>query len=83
MLRYSSITITSDTYTGVLPEVAREAEEVPEPMAPRAAVGSDSGTAGLPQGRMRERTLLHTEERPGDTNGHEWAPRGSNPEPAD
>jgi hypothetical protein len=35
MLRHSSITITSDTYTSVLPEVARQAAEAAQ-IVPRA-----------------------------------------------
>jgi hypothetical protein len=36
MLRQSSITITSDTYTSVLPEVARRAAEATAQIVPRA-----------------------------------------------
>ena len=49
LLRHSSITITSDTYTSVLPEVARQAAENAAALVPRQAVGDDSpGTPGLP-----------------------------------
>jgi hypothetical protein len=40
MLRHSSITITSDTYTSIMPEVAREAAELIATLVPRkVAVG--------------------------------------------
>lgn len=48
LLRHSSITITSDTYTSVLPDVAREAAEAAVALVPRAAAVGDSGTDGLP-----------------------------------
>jgi integrase len=35
MLRHSSITITADTYTSVLPELARGAAEKPAAIVPR------------------------------------------------
>lgn len=48
LLRHSSITITSDTYTSVLPDVARQASAAAVALVPRAAANGDSGTAGLP-----------------------------------
>lgn len=39
MLGHSSITITSDTYTSVLPQVARSAAEATADMVPRASRG--------------------------------------------
>jgi integrase len=49
MLRHSTITITSDTYTSVLPELARQAAEAVAAIVPRRAVGDGvSGTPGLP-----------------------------------
>ncbi|WP_188191889.1 tyrosine-type recombinase/integrase [Nonomuraea sp. SYSU D8015] len=49
MLRHSSLAITSDTYTNVLPELAREAAEASVSLVPRAvAVGEPSETEGLP-----------------------------------
>ncbi len=51
MLRHSSMTITADTYTSILPDVAREAAEAVAAMVPRAATGEGStGTLGLPSG---------------------------------
>ena len=38
MLRHSSITITADTYTSVLPETARAAAEAAAAVVPRRAV---------------------------------------------
>ena len=52
LLRHSSITITSDTYTSVLPEVALEAAEAAAALVPRRAAG-ESGTTGLPSGSQR------------------------------
>ena len=48
MLRHSSLSITSDIYTAVLPELAREAAEASVALVPRAVVpgGGQSGTAG-------------------------------------
>ncbi|WP_240778040.1 tyrosine-type recombinase/integrase [Nonomuraea basaltis] len=49
MLRHSSLAITSDTYTNVLPELAREAAEASVALVPRAVVvGEPSETEGLP-----------------------------------
>ena len=56
MLRHSSITITSDTYTSVLPQVAREAADATARMVPRRVAScrvDDRLTLGLPSGRMR------------------------------
>jgi integrase len=51
MLRHSSQTITADTYTSILPDVAREAAEAVAAMVPRqAARAGGSGTAGHPRG---------------------------------
>ncbi|TDD45397.1 site-specific integrase [Nonomuraea terrae] len=47
MLRHSSLSITADLYTTVLPEVAREAAEASVVLVPRAvAVGEASETGG-------------------------------------
>jgi site-specific recombinase XerD len=40
MLRHSSITITTDTYISVLPEVARRAAAAAAAFVPRAARGA-------------------------------------------
>jgi guanyl-specific ribonuclease Sa len=51
MLRHSSQTITADTYTSILPDVAREAAEAVAAMVPRRAVEEGGpGTSGLPTG---------------------------------
>jgi hypothetical protein len=47
MLRHASITTTSDIYTSVLPEVAREAAEAAAALVPRTADMSSGGT-GVP-----------------------------------
>ncbi len=49
MLRHSSLSITADTYTTVMPEVAHEAAEAIAALVPRkVAVGEASETAGPP-----------------------------------
>jgi integrase len=51
MLRHSSMAITADTYTSVLPEVAADIAEKIAAIVPRqAAAGEAPGTAGLPSG---------------------------------
>ncbi|MGI5423134.1 tyrosine-type recombinase/integrase, partial [Actinomadura luteofluorescens] len=49
-LRHSSIALTADTYTSVLPDVAREAVEGGAALVPRAAAAGSASTAGLPSG---------------------------------
>jgi len=56
MLGHSSITITSDTYTSVLPEVAREAAEAAARLVPRGRTGTDDRTSGLTSGSQTENT---------------------------
>lgn len=53
MLRHSSMALTSDTYTSVLPDVAREAAEAAVALVPRAAPVGVGGTVGLPSGSPR------------------------------
>ncbi|MDF5755781.1 site-specific integrase [Spongiactinospora sp. TRM90649] len=64
MLRHSSVRITSDIYTNVLPEVARAAAEASVSLVPRAVpVGEGSETAGLP-------SVSHLPQgRPTDSDG--------------
>ncbi len=54
MLRHSSITITADTYTSVLPDVARQAAEAAIALVPRAGVrpgsAADQVNTGAPHG---------------------------------
>jgi integrase len=51
MLRHSSVAITADTYTSVLPEVAADYAEKMAAIVPRRAVAAAGpGTAGLPSG---------------------------------
>ncbi len=51
MLRHSSIAITADTYTSVVPEVAKRAAEASAAVVPRRrAVGDTARTLGLPTG---------------------------------
>ncbi|NGY59569.1 site-specific integrase [Lentzea sp. NEAU-D13] len=46
MLGHSSITITSDIYTSVLPEVAHRAAEAAAKLVPRRSTGTDGHTSG-------------------------------------
>jgi integrase len=62
LLRHSSITITSDTYTSVLPQMAKDAAEAAAALVPRRRAGR-SGTPGLPSGSQGDH------ERPG-RRGH-------------
>ncbi|RSN16160.1 hypothetical protein DMB42_05230 [Nonomuraea sp. WAC 01424] len=49
MLRHSSLSITSDIYTAVLPEMARSAAEASVALVPRrVSMGEASETGGLP-----------------------------------
>ena len=50
MLGHSSISLTSDTYTSVLPELAREAAEAAARLVPRQR---SKRTAGLTSGSQR------------------------------
>ncbi|WP_422070592.1 tyrosine-type recombinase/integrase [Streptomyces orinoci] len=50
MLGHSSITITSDTYTSVLPQVAKDAAEAAARLVPRARREGVRGTGGLTPG---------------------------------
>lgn len=82
LLRHSSITITSDTYTSVLPEVAREAAAA---LVPRRLREVATGTAGLPTASQAS----DNDQRPPDQGrcraGQEavrkWVPWDSNPQP--
>lgn len=49
MLGHSSITITSDIYTSVLPQVARDAAEAAARLVPRTRTGTDGHTSGTPE----------------------------------
>lgn len=53
-LRHSSITLTADVYTSVLPDVAREAVEGGAALVPRAAAAGSPSTVGLPSGSHGE-----------------------------
>ncbi len=91
LLRHSSITITADTYTSVLPQVARDAAEKAAALVPRArarTLGPPSGAQADHCGQSWSReTIFENDERP----GQHWcrpgpqgcAARDSNPEPAD
>jgi len=83
MLRHSSITITADTYTSVLPEVARQAAEATARMIPlqsRRSLGLPSGSQTSTNDETRP---PGTGERAGQIGSEECAARDSNPGPAD
>ncbi|WP_339156480.1 tyrosine-type recombinase/integrase [Actinomadura luteofluorescens] len=48
MLRHSSLAITADTYTSVLPEVAREAAEAAAALVPRKIPAQEARPPVLP-----------------------------------
>lgn len=50
MLRHSTITLTSDTYTSLLPEIDREVSEKAAGLVPRARAKAVGDTAGLTSG---------------------------------
>jgi len=83
MLRHSSITITADTYTTVLPEVARQAAEATARMIPlqnRRSLGLPSGSQTSTNDETRP---PGTGERAGQIGSEGCTVRDSNPEPAD
>jgi integrase len=60
MMRHTSVKITADVYSLVLPELATEVSGAVASMIPRRAKGAPSGTAGLPsvpQGRTGTNAL--------------------------
>ncbi len=77
MLRHSSITITADTYTDVLPQVARETAEGIARLVPRKVASvrvlpdrpaiEDHPRLGLVS---RSQTMIHNDET---ENAHEYA----------
>jgi integrase len=54
-LRHGTITLTSDTYTTLLPEVDRDVSEAAARLVPRARSGKIIGTAGLTSGSPASR----------------------------
>jgi integrase len=69
MLRHASITTTSDIYTSVLPEVARDAAEAAAALVPRTADMSSGGTGGpITPARTADWALFANEERPGHSH---------------
>ena len=83
MLRHSSITITSDTYTSVLPEVARQAAEATARIVPLQKPRSLGLPSGSPSSTNDETRPPGTGERAGQIGSEGCAVRDSNPEPAD
>ncbi|MDT0346738.1 tyrosine-type recombinase/integrase [Streptomyces litchfieldiae] len=60
VLRYSTIALTSDTYTSLLPEVDREIAEKAAGVVPRGRTRTDDGPSGSP----RAHTDPENEKRP-------------------
>ncbi|GAA2791498.1 tyrosine-type recombinase/integrase [Saccharopolyspora taberi] len=89
MLGHSSITITSDTYTSVLPQVAREAAEAAVRLVPRARTGTDGHASGTQRPFAGEAALPRIDRPKRKTAGHVGDPavsrrsrlRESNPRP--
>ena len=83
MLRHSSIKITADTYTSVLPEVAREAAEAAARIVPRQTVPDDAdgavSTSLAPDQKSVTPRLPEGQKRRSGT----WGGWDSNPGPAD
>jgi integrase len=71
MLGHSSITITSDIYTTVLPEVAHRAAEAAAQLVPRRSTGTDGHTSSTHDARdsaaLQLVTNLGNEKGPGQT----------------
>ncbi|WP_202971157.1 hypothetical protein [Saccharothrix sp. ALI-22-I] len=67
MLGHSSITITSDIYTSVLPEVARKAAEAAASLVPRRSTGTDGHTSGTQQAQVS--SVLHLVQGPEKEEG--------------
>jgi Putative peptidoglycan binding domain len=64
MLRHSSIKITADTYTSVLPEVAREAAEAAVRIVPRQTVPDDAdGAVSTSLAPDRKSVIPHSSPR--------------------
>ncbi|MHB8341626.1 MAG: site-specific integrase [Mycobacteriales bacterium] len=88
MLRHSSITITADTYTSVLPDTARRAAEAAVAIVPRRtpvpAATDDEPAAPVPH-RSHKAPNKGSEAPPKSQNRRSdgCAARDSNPEPAD
>jgi integrase len=93
-LGHSSLAITADTYTSVLPVVAHAAAEAVAGLVPRTtrpatddAVGPSQSTAFgnwlsvRPKGARNDRRFESGRGKAAGQWG--WAPRGSNPQPAD
>ncbi|MES9609260.1 tyrosine-type recombinase/integrase [Actinomadura sp. NPDC000929] len=80
-LRHSSIVLTADTYTSVLPDVAREAVEGGAAMVPRAAAAGSASTSGLPSraGRGRDTAQPHESAGQSFTDAAPHVPKRSRP----
>jgi hypothetical protein len=61
MLGHSSITITSDIYTSVLPEVAHRAAETAAKLVPRKSTGTDGHTSGTHEAQSSAALQLVTD----------------------
>ncbi len=84
LLGHASIVLTADTYTSVLPEVARDAAEATARLILRAARTPPGRTPAPPRPHSGLTQRPPEQSARGKAAGQEaWAARGSNPEPAD
>ncbi len=91
LLGHSSIVLTADTYTSVLPVVARPVAEATARLVLTAARTAPGRPVGTITGAPRTHSVTHRphrrsanrRQRPNRPGQKRWAARGSNPEPAD
>ncbi len=88
MLRHKTLSITADTYTSVVPEVARAAAEATVTVVPRRTVpkgvGGAPSTSLAPGPKDATGRSPHRKNAQGNTGAqYGCAARDSNPEPAD
>ena len=86
-LGHSSLAITADTYTSVLPAVAHAAADAVAGIIPRTSIGS-ADAAALPvdyhsAGKDLPVKIGNAPRRKESPGQEGWAAWGSNPEPAD
>lgn len=80
MLGHSTITITADTYTSVLPELAREVAEAAVRLVPRAHTGTAGLTSGSHESPGETPAVLDTDESAGQRRAWDSNPRTESPQ---
>lgn len=94
VLRHTTIQLTSDTYTSLLPNIDREAAERAAQLVPRRGPRGAGETSGLTSGsrpgdKPRTASVFKTDKKaPPQVTGHSsptgrWGGWGSNPRPTD